>query len=138
MATGHPVERPDQGGHVLAGLQGPHEHEHGTAPPAVDQPVVHAGQHGDVGSLGPLVRPEPPGVHAVVGHEYLGSTPCTTARARPPWPGSGTPRRRPGAATLMARRKNSAFERSCHCGSSKKLRSWTVTTDGTRDRSGIV
>ena len=42
------------------------------------------------------------------------------------------------AARRMARVNNATFERSCHSGASKKLRSWTVTTEGTGDRRGIV
>ncbi len=42
------------------------------------------------------------------------------------------------AARVIARRKSSTLERSCQRGSSKKLRSCTVTTDGTGHRRGIV
>ncbi len=42
------------------------------------------------------------------------------------------------AARRMARRKRTTLERSCHSGASKKLRSWTVTTDGSPERRGIV
>ena len=42
------------------------------------------------------------------------------------------------AATVMARRKTRTLDRSCHSGWSKKVQSCTVTTTGTRVRSGIV
>jgi hypothetical protein len=38
----------------------------------------------------------------------------------------------------MARRKTTTLDLSCHAGSSKKLMSCTVTTEGTDERSGIV
>ncbi len=42
------------------------------------------------------------------------------------------------AATAIARLNTRTFERSCQFGDSKKLRSCTVTTTGTRARSGMV
>jgi hypothetical protein len=41
-------------------------------------------------------------------------------------------------AALIIRGKNRAFDRSCHSGWSIIVRSWMVTTAGTRLRSGIV
>ena len=38
----------------------------------------------------------------------------------------------------IIRWKNATFDRSCHSGCSKNVRSWTVTTVGVRTRSGRV
>ena len=42
------------------------------------------------------------------------------------------------AATAIARRNSSTLARWCQLGASKKLRSCTVTTAGTDERSGMV
>ena len=42
------------------------------------------------------------------------------------------------AATLMARRNSSTLDHWCQSACSKKLRSCTVTTAGTDERSGMV
>ena len=126
----------DQGRHVLAGLERPHEHQRAAGPrsggrrrrPAGRRPHPGEGSSGRNRSVstpwGATTtsastshhRPRPSAV------TWLGQT--TTAASSPParWPAG----------------RGATLDRSCHSGASKKLRSWTVTTDGTGDHRGIV
>ena len=94
------------------------------------------------GGVGPgrgLVGPEPLGVHPVGGHEHLGVDPAPPAELLGGDPARADHRRRPpGRHAGWPGGRAGPWMRSCHSGSSKKLRSWTVTTAGTGERSGIV
>ena len=127
-----PATRPNashQAGDVLAGLEGADEEQEratvgrgaGRWPPAGRRRPRSEGSSGRKRS----------GVDTVGGHEHPGVDPAPAGRAASAVIRLGqTTAAARRAATRMARRKNRTLDRSCQAGSSKKLRSWTVTTVG--------
>ena len=96
------------------------------------QPGVDGGQQRAVGIRRRLVGTEAPTVHSVRSDEHLGPHRAPAVERRGGRSGSGTPRQPPGGRPgRWPAGRGATLDRSCHSGLSKKLRSWTVTTDGT-------
>ncbi len=137
--SGHTVERGHEVGHRLAGLERAHEQRR-------REGARRAGARMLVVGHGPASSGPGPGDRVGSGRDRRRGEPRTPGRwARTARPGarrsvgSRTRWHRPGAPpTRMARRNTTTLLRSCHSGWSRKVRSWTVTTRGSRECSGMV